>query len=302
MISVIIPTYNRSTMLRQAIESVEKQAYKDVEIIVLDDNSTDNTEQTVRALQQSHRNIKYIKNDINQGPGANRNKGFCFADGDYIVFMDDDDYYTNDSFFSNAINIFSQEENVACVSANANIENTVTKRIVPGKIGVRGLVSGNKYLMNLNGCYKKPLSTFAAVFAKRYLDMANLSNMKMVNDVSIYMRALVYGDMYVLPECVGNYRVHGNNISSHIERDFMIANMNERLWTAKRLKGNKAQIADWLDNQLLFCYSYYVRGTHPSLYDNIVMIAWIISKTRPSMKLYKGIMRIIIKDRKRNLH
>ena len=48
MISVIIPTYNRSTMLRQAIESVEKQAYKDVEIIVLDDNSTDNTEQTVR--------------------------------------------------------------------------------------------------------------------------------------------------------------------------------------------------------------------------------------------------------------
>jgi glycosyltransferase involved in cell wall biosynthesis len=91
-VSVIIPTYNRETYISQAIESVIDQTYKDIEIIVVDDGSTDGTFQKIQPYEDS---IHYIYTE-NGGPSHARNVGLKNATGDYIAFLDSDDLYYPD--------------------------------------------------------------------------------------------------------------------------------------------------------------------------------------------------------------
>ena len=88
-ISVIIPTRNRAAMLVCAVQSVRQQTYENLEIIVVDDASTDDTQKIIENLADSR--IRYIRHDINQGGAAARNTGIRAARGEYIAFLDDDD-------------------------------------------------------------------------------------------------------------------------------------------------------------------------------------------------------------------
>ena len=88
-VSVIIPTYNRAALLVQAIESVLHQAYRDYEIIVVDDGSTDDTEARVA----SYRGVLTYVRQPNQGVNAARNHGITLARGRYIALLDDDDLW-----------------------------------------------------------------------------------------------------------------------------------------------------------------------------------------------------------------
>jgi len=88
-VSVIIPTYNRPKLLQQAVESVLNQAYRAVEVIVVDDGSPDDTE---LMMKQYAGRVTYIK-QTNQGVSAARNTGFRSASGQFINFLDDDDLF-----------------------------------------------------------------------------------------------------------------------------------------------------------------------------------------------------------------
>ena len=88
MISVIIPTYNRANTIVRSIDSVLNQTYKDIELIVVDDGSTDNTKELVLAINDSR--IRYIYQD-NAGACVARNTGIDNAKGEYIAFQDSDD-------------------------------------------------------------------------------------------------------------------------------------------------------------------------------------------------------------------
>jgi len=88
-VSVIIPTYNRARYLVEAIESVFAQTYKNIEIIVVDDGSTDDTRQRLKPYQDR---IEYVYVD-NGGPAHARNVGMRKARGKYIAFLDSDDHY-----------------------------------------------------------------------------------------------------------------------------------------------------------------------------------------------------------------
>ena len=95
-ISVIIPTYNSSKYIFEAINSVMVQTQKDYEIIIVDDGSTDNTNELVKLYIKSQPCIRYLYQQ-NQGPGAARNRGIREAKGEYIVFLDADDLIPIDS-------------------------------------------------------------------------------------------------------------------------------------------------------------------------------------------------------------
>ena len=93
-ISVIMPVFNEEKYIRKAIESVLAQTFSDFEVIVVDDGSTDNTSQIIRNFNDNR--IRLISQS-NQGPGASRNNGLEVASGDYVMFLDGDDFYAENA-------------------------------------------------------------------------------------------------------------------------------------------------------------------------------------------------------------
>ena len=94
LVSVIVTTYNRERNIKKCIESVINQSYKNLEIIIIDDCSTDGTFEFLCSLND--RRIRVEKNSVNKGSNASRNIGLKLARGTYIAFLDDDDeWYPN---------------------------------------------------------------------------------------------------------------------------------------------------------------------------------------------------------------
>lgn len=96
LVSVYIPTHNRAQLVQRAIESVLAQSYANLEIIVSDDGSSDNTPEVMAAYVEKHANIKYVRSETPQGACHARNCAIELASGDYITGLDDDDYFEKD--------------------------------------------------------------------------------------------------------------------------------------------------------------------------------------------------------------
>jgi glycosyltransferase involved in cell wall biosynthesis len=103
LVSVIIPTYNRIENLYESINSVLNQTYKNIEIIIINDCSTDKKYETLDKTYKDHANIYIIhlqinmrhKYNINAAQGYTKNEGMKIAKGKWIAFLDDDDYWVN---------------------------------------------------------------------------------------------------------------------------------------------------------------------------------------------------------------
>lgn len=100
LVSVIIPTHNRKELLRRALDSVLKQTYQPLEIVVVNDGSTDETERMVSGYQQTHPCIKYLKHSHPKGAPKARNYGIQKATGQFLTFLDDDDELLPDNIKS----------------------------------------------------------------------------------------------------------------------------------------------------------------------------------------------------------
>ena len=96
--SVVIPVYNSYNLLEKCLETLEEQTYKDFEVVIVDDCSTDNSfEKLQNYSQDSKLNFHVFKNDKNSGPGETRNNGIRNATGEYVIFIDSDDYIETNS-------------------------------------------------------------------------------------------------------------------------------------------------------------------------------------------------------------
>lgn len=94
MISIIMPTYNRAYIIERAIKSVQRQTYTDWELIIVDDASTDNTRQLLQKYVSSK--IYYYMNEVNKGANISRNLGVERARGEFLAFLDSDNYWVDD--------------------------------------------------------------------------------------------------------------------------------------------------------------------------------------------------------------
>ncbi len=93
LVSAIIPTHNRSELLKRAIDSVLDQTWENMEIIVVDDASDDDTPKVLQSLSEQHKNLKVIQNKESKGAAASRNIAIEHAKGEYIAGLDDDDLW-----------------------------------------------------------------------------------------------------------------------------------------------------------------------------------------------------------------
>ncbi|ANI82286.1 glycosyltransferase [Kosakonia oryzae] len=122
LVSVYIPTHNRCHMLKRAVESVLSQTYKNIEIIVSDDGSTDATEEYITELSKKNLNVFYIKSNIPQGACAARNKAIFVAKGMFITGLDDDDEFTPDRI-ERLVTIYKKYEKYSFISTGVKILN-----------------------------------------------------------------------------------------------------------------------------------------------------------------------------------
>ncbi len=128
LVSIIIPTYNRANLVQRAIKSVLTQTYKNIEIIVVDDGSEDNTEEIVREFNDER--IKYIRNKENKGVAASRNIGLKFSKGKYITFLDSDDEFLPEKI-EKQVEFLKQREEldfVVCEGCRKNENNEIKLR------------------------------------------------------------------------------------------------------------------------------------------------------------------------------
>ena len=96
-ISIIIPMYNVEKYLKQSLDSAINQTLKDIEIIIIDDCSTDNSLALAQDYAKNDKRIVVLSQEFNQGQGIARNKALDIASGEYIMFLDPDDWFEIDA-------------------------------------------------------------------------------------------------------------------------------------------------------------------------------------------------------------
>lgn len=122
LVSIIIPTYNRERFIGRAIDSCIKQSYKNIEIIVCDDHSTDDTQQYIAKRIKEDKRIRYCETpNGKKGSNVARNTAIQLAKGRYLAFLDSDDYLTDDSIKCR-VEIFEKHPNVGMVYGNVLCE------------------------------------------------------------------------------------------------------------------------------------------------------------------------------------
>ena len=94
-ISVIVPVFNLEEYIGECLESILKQTFQNIEIIVVDDNSSDGSVKVIEQLVRKDSRIKMILLEENHGAGHARNVGMQFARGDYLMFLDGDDFFSS---------------------------------------------------------------------------------------------------------------------------------------------------------------------------------------------------------------
>jgi glycosyltransferase involved in cell wall biosynthesis len=142
-ISVIIPTFNRAQLLERAVRSVLEQSFTDVEIIVVDDGSTDDLWSVCPALH--HRQVRYTR-QANQGPARTRNAGIAVAKGEFVSFLDSDDVLLPNNLQS-LIGHFQGRESVDIVHGWAVTVDPVGRDIQWTRPKLEGYVS-QQYLFS----------------------------------------------------------------------------------------------------------------------------------------------------------
>lgn len=90
-ISVILPVYNGTSHLNECLDSLLSQSFKDFEILLIDDFSTDNSRETCEEYQSRDKRIRFFQNPVNQGTASTTNLGHRLAQGEYIAHADQDD-------------------------------------------------------------------------------------------------------------------------------------------------------------------------------------------------------------------
>lgn len=124
-VSVIIPVYNAEKYLKTALESILTQNYKNLEILLINNNSTDKSEAICSEYAQNHDNI-HVFNELKAGAGHARNCGIKHANGDYILFVDADDYFAKEDIIEHFLK--------AAIESDSDITVCNYSRLWKGKI------------------------------------------------------------------------------------------------------------------------------------------------------------------------
>ena len=212
-ISVILPTYNGATRgegkyLKQAIESVLNQSYSNFELIIINDGSIDDTEKIIKTYKDER--IIYLKHDINKGPAAARNTGLRNSRGEYIAFLDDDDYFYKNKLEIQMLYMLKKLIDISLCDGDVITENGVKIRQIDNK-GVEPYIK-DIYCFNING--------FASIMIdKKIINYGLYFNeyLTALEDWDFLLRAALKYNFSLVSDRLYAYRKHPQSLSLNIE-------------------------------------------------------------------------------------
>lgn len=222
MVTIMIPTYNQSEFLGDAIRSALAQTYPNLEVIVGDDASNDNT--GALAATFSDPRLRYVRNGTNLGRRGNyRSLLYQHARGDYVVNLDGDDYYTDPDFIAEAVKLATGAPEVAMVVARATTKTSAVEQLsgIPDRPDAAGLevlqaLPDPRYM----------LMHMAVLYARRpALELDFYRSGAMSSDWESLYRLALRGRVRYLDRNVGVWRVHGANETAGNDPDALLGNL-----------------------------------------------------------------------------
>lgn len=213
LVSVIIPTYNRAGLIPQSIRSAMAQTHSNLEIIVVDDGSTDNTRDVVASFGSA---VQYFYKP-NSGPSATRNLGIQKARGEFVAFLDSDDLW-EPTKVEKQLQCFEQNPEAAMVSTNyrlIDLEGQIIKD--PGsKPGYKPNAFFVKDLLEI----KFPFATPAFMIRKSVLEKIGAfnENLRISEDLDLLIRIGMNYQIGYVDEVLISVRMHENHLMRETPR------------------------------------------------------------------------------------
>lgn len=211
-VSIIIPTYNRSHIIGRALQSVLNQTYRDFEVIVADDGSTDGTEAVVKEFNDER--IRYIRHEENKGVSAARNTAIKAAEGKYIAFQDSDDVWLEDKLEKQMKAFETVPPEVGIVYTGLWKIKGEEKEYVPQDHVKQK--EGNIFSRLLHGTFICPS---VAVVRKECFETAGMfdENMRSHEDWDLFLRMSKHYQFKYIDEPLVIKYLHEDNLSDNIE-------------------------------------------------------------------------------------
>jgi len=204
VVSIIIPTYNRRQYLNRAIQSVLNQTFRDYEVLVVDDASTDGTDKMVKGYNDVR--INYNRHIVNKGAPAARNTGLELARGEFVAFLDSDNEWLPERL-RKQIDLFATvDESIGVVYAKNKVIDEVTRAETAWAFGLRG----NLYKELL----QRPFMDFITpLIRKSCFDKIGLmdENAPSYQEWDTFLRISRYYEFEYLPEVLAVYYIHTHN-------------------------------------------------------------------------------------------
>lgn len=211
-VSVIIPTYNNAKYITDAIESVQRQTYKDTEIIVVDDGSTDNTQE----MMANFSDITYLQ-QYHQGPAVARNRGLREAHGEYIQFLDSDDVLLPTKL-EKCLSVFESHPNVGLVYTGYEVRTSDLSEPVAIQPPILQKPQGSD-LMALINSTTTIFAPHCALIRQACIDTVGGFNESLIGteDWYLWISLAAQGTVfYHLDEILAWTRKHDTNLSSNV--------------------------------------------------------------------------------------
>ena len=205
MVSVIMPSYNTASYIAKSIESVIAQTYTDWELIIVDDYSTDNTDEVVAPFLTDPR-IRYIKNEENSGAAVSRNRALHEAKGKWIAFLDSDDLWLPDKLQKQ---IAFMEENNYAFSYTNYIE--IDENSKPNGRMVTGPKKITRHGM-YNYCW---MGCLTVMYDAEAVGCIQIADIRKNNDYAMWLKVCKKANCYLLDEVLAKYRRRSGSISRH---------------------------------------------------------------------------------------
>ncbi len=212
LVSICIPTYNSGKFIKRTLDSVLKQDYKNLEVIVVDDCSKDNTSEVVEGYQDER--LSFYINETNQGLTKNWNNALLRAKGKYVMLLCADDVIYNNCI-SEEVKALEENPTATMVISNTHIVNSediITLKIK--RLPKEGLYNGKrlaKKSIRFKNYYGAPNGILFRRFITDRIGPFD-ENLKHIPDYDMWLRLSYEGDVYYIDKFLSAFRVH--NVSN----------------------------------------------------------------------------------------